>query len=234
MAGIGRPRVLTAHQKRLRLLAGHKKTVRDIVHVLGESNNLPEPRASALRQCIVSENDDYEVTGTQVEYDEKTNRIQKGASMLRLKTTKTDHGVSSVFTRESDNAFRVISTLYHPNGCYQTAVLNKESDDGGEILGWRLASSQQEANEIHVSTLIELLSSDPGDWREWTTDSRTAKSIIANCGDETDTWDVPQINYLLAKNNLPAVGHSIAQSWGLMFLRLFTRMFTRGKKVEAP
>jgi len=117
-------------------------------------------------------------------------------------TTVNQEGVVSSFTR-GNGSFRLISTLFHPNGCYQTAIFSRQFGD--QILGYKLTATQEKAIRTHVETLNELIESDPMDWTTWTTDPDEFDEILYLAEPAPEYWQVDLLEDLLREHTLPPI-----------------------------
>jgi hypothetical protein len=111
-------------------------------------------------------------------------------------STFGDTGIATSWTRSQTNEFRLVSTVYHPNGCYQIAVFDKPISD--LILGYKLASDMRSATAEHVKVVISLLNSDPPNWEEWNTNSDDALQILKDLV-ATEPCDEMLLNKLLVE-----------------------------------
>ena len=140
----------------------------------------------------------------------------------KIRTTVSLSGIVTSFIQKDTKKNRVISTTFHPMGCYQIAIF--EEIFGQKMLGYKLASNQVKATECHVTVVSELLNTDPISWDGWTTTNSDAVFIMANLKlfisdlDEGlqlgqtlydkykfQFWDDSQINQLLADYGLPRI-----------------------------
>lgn len=121
-------------------------------------------------------------------------------------TSLGQHGIA---TSWANGTFcPIISTLWHPMGCYQTAVFSKF--DPNYIIGYQVSRNPEDAIIIHIKTIKMLLMTP--DFKliddNWTTPLQETKitiieSIKPNSSDLSIVFNGEYLNECLVLNELP-------------------------------
>ena len=134
----------------------------------------------------------------------KTRLLHQGSqpnNTIRFRSTVGPDGIGTSWTRR-DGSSRMVSTVWHPNGCYQVAVLG-EPGDPTEILGWKSAPNSSKAIQIHVQVVKAILNSDPEEWVSWTSPVEDSIEFIKISVKDHGTWDLIYLNELLSAHGFP-------------------------------
>ncbi len=114
-------------------------------------------------------------------------------------TTVGLEGIATSWVRE-EHTPRMVSTVWHPDGCYQSAVLDPEANSA--ILGYVLTSNAEEAVECHVLMVKEILAEDPT-WENWSTPGAMSQNVIKRAKRSTVIWDLGLLDKKLREYDLP-------------------------------
>ena len=114
-------------------------------------------------------------------------------------TTVGLEGIATSWVRE-ENTPRMVSTVWHPDGCYQSAVLDPAANSA--ILGYVLTSNAEEAVECHVLMVKEVLTGDPT-WENWSTPEAASLNVIKRAKQSPDMWNLSLLDNKLREFDLP-------------------------------